>query len=468
MRLEDFEGFCAELTLDNGRPMLLEDFQRRMLGDFFAGVRETLILMPKKNSKTTTLAALGLMELISQPDAAIYVAAASRKQAGLLYDFACGFIARSPALREQVVVRDGYKELWAADGRGKLHVLAADHHTADGALPTLALVDELGHHKSGALYGSLADGLGPRDGRVVTISTAGDDEESPLGQLRQRAYALGVERDGAYRHARSEDFAMHEWALDASDDLDDLELVKTANPASWQTVAELRKRKQSPSMTPWRWGRFACGVWMYGEHSAISDREWAGCAEPGLEIPPGARGVIVGLDLAWRGPDTTALTPVWRDGATVVVGTPTVLEAPADETSIDAADIWAAVTDLAARWPTLTIVADPNAGAPELLQKIERELPHVALAEYPQAPHAMAMAAGRLQEAIASGILRHPDDPTLTRHVLAATPVTVGEGYRFRKARRGGRPIDALIALAMAYSVMVAEEQKPKFASAHW
>ena len=115
---------------------------------------------------------------------------------------------------------------------------------------------------------------------------------------------------------------------------------------------------------------------------------------------------------------------------------------------------------MAARWPQLTIVADPNAGAPELLQRIERDLPHVTVAEYPQAPHAMAMAAGRLQEAIASRSLRHPDDGALNAHVLAAVPQPVGEGYRFRKAKRGGAPIDALIALAMAHSVMVGEEAK--------
>jgi membrane protease YdiL (CAAX protease family) len=39
-------------------------------------------------------------------------------------------------------------------------------------LPTLALVDELHRHKSGELYGVLADGCGPRNGQVITISTA--------------------------------------------------------------------------------------------------------------------------------------------------------------------------------------------------------------------------------------------------------------------------------------------------------
>jgi len=262
---------------------------------------------------------------------------------------------------------------------------------------------------------------------------------------------------------------MHEWALDADQDLDDLDLVKTANPASWQTVDELRKRKDSPSTVPWQWARFACGVWAYGHDSAISDTEWRACAQPGLEIPAGTHGVFVGLDLAWRY-DTTAATPVCRDGDRIIVHSPTVISPPGDGTSLDANEVWDAVTVMAARWPGLTIVADPNAGAPELLQRIERELPHVRLAEHPQAPYAMARAAGRLQEAIASRVLAHPDDETLTQHVLAAVAAPVGELYRFTKARKAGAPVDALVALAMAVSVLTAErEPEPApFRSLQW
>ncbi len=468
--IDEFAAFCSELTLDNGEAMLLEPFQEEMLSDLFEGCRETLILIAKKNGKTSLLAALATYHLLAERDAACFVAAASREQASLLYAQACGFISRSEELSREIVVRRGYRELWTKDGSGKLKVLAADVDTADGVLPTLALVDELHRHKSSELYGVLADGLGPRRGRMVTISTAGDDEDSPLGRLRSKAHALpGLKREGAYRHVRAGDFALHEWALDPDDDRDDLDLVKTANPASWQTVEELRRRKDSPSMTPWRWARFACGVWMWGADAAISDKEWQGCAEPGVLIPDGSHGVHVGLDLAWRR-DTTAATPIWRDGGSIVVGRPTILEPPGDGTSIDAGDVWAAIEAMAKQWPELTIVADPNAGAPELLQKIEAELPSVQLAEYPQAPSAMAMAAGRLQEAIASRSIRHPDDPGLNAHVLAAVPQAVGEGYRFRKAKKNGAPIDALIAMAMAHSVLVGEEPEPEpvYRSAAW
>jgi hypothetical protein len=33
---------------------------------------------------------------------------------------------------------------------------------------------------------------------------------------------------------------MHEWALDDSEDREDMDVVKTANPASWHTVEALQ------------------------------------------------------------------------------------------------------------------------------------------------------------------------------------------------------------------------------------
>lgn len=79
--VDEFSAFCAELTLDNGRPMLLEDFQREILADYFAGARETLILLPKKNGKTALLAALALYHLLTVDDAECVVGAASKDQA---------------------------------------------------------------------------------------------------------------------------------------------------------------------------------------------------------------------------------------------------------------------------------------------------------------------------------------------------------------------------------------------------
>ena len=292
-----------------------------MLRDYFGGTTETLILIPKKNGKSTLLAALSLFHLVSTPDAECVIAAASRDQASILFRQAVGFINRTDGLRARLDPKGGYREIRRLGDGGRLRVLASDADTADGVIPTLALVDELHRHKSADLYGVFRDGLGPRNGRMITISTAGDDELSPLGVMRRAALQLpGVERTGSHTYAKSTDggYVMHEWALSKDDDLHDLDLVAEANPAPWQDREALRRRHDSPSMTPWQWARFACGVWTQDEHAWLPAGAWDALAAPGVEIPDGSR-VWVGVDIGLKY-DRSAVVVCWpRDDGKVVV-----------------------------------------------------------------------------------------------------------------------------------------------------
>jgi len=74
------------------------------------------------------------------------VVAASREQAGILFNQAAGFVRRSERLRARVKLT--LRELRSRGDAGRLRVLAADAETADGAICTLAIVDELARHKS--------------------------------------------------------------------------------------------------------------------------------------------------------------------------------------------------------------------------------------------------------------------------------------------------------------------------------
>jgi phage terminase large subunit-like protein len=379
--LDRFAGFCEQhLRLENGRPLVLEPFQRRILADYFAGTTETLVLVSKKNGKSTLLAALALWHITAQRDAECVIAAAARDQAQIMLRQAGGFIRRSEALRKRLRVTQ--REVVSLVDGGRIRCLASDVDTADGVIVTLALVDELHRHKSADLYGVLRDGLGPRGGQLITISTAGDDEGSPLGKMRSAALALpGLHRDGAYRYARSHDggFVMHEWSLDASDDLDDLELVATANPASWQDVAALRRRRESPTMTSWQWARFACGVWVQGENTAVSPVEWGAAAVPGASIPDG-ESVSLGVDLGWRW-DTTAVAPVWRTPEDKLrLGAPTILVPPRDGTSIDVDAVFGPIEDACERWDVQRVVLDPSCWTRPRTASISRNASSVSLA----------------------------------------------------------------------------------------
>ena len=70
----------------------------------------------------------------------------------------------------------------------------------------------------------------------------------------------------------------------------------------------------------------------------------------------------------------------------------------------------------------------------------------------------MCAAAQKLAEMVAEGKLRHPDDPELNRHILAAAPKMIGESWKLTKGKSGA-PIDGSIALAMALVVLTTEKK---------
>jgi phage terminase large subunit-like protein len=307
----------------------------------------------------------------------------------------------------------------------------------------------------------LRDGVVPRDGRLVAISTAGDHHDSPLGRLRRRAYEM-VERDPqnrAHRIARGPDFVMHEWALDEHEDVTDMEVVKLANPASWMTVPELRRRHDSPATQEWMWRRFACGQWELGEDAAISQREWSACAaseDRKSFIPTGVDGVVVGCDFGWKH-DCSAIVPTWLEDGIAVIERPAILEPPGDGTSLPVERVFEVFKWIAERWPKATIVGDPEAGGELVLQRVDNEL-GLKVASYSQRNPMMCAAAQRLAELVAEGKLRHPDDPQLNRHVLSAAPKMVGESWKLVKGK-SGHPVDGAVALAMALVRLTAKKQ---------
>jgi phage terminase large subunit-like protein len=448
--LAGFADFCSELRLESGQPFALEPFQRMMLADHFDGATEITIIIPKKNGKTTLLAALALYHLENWPEADCVIGASSRDQARILFRQAAGLVRRS-RMEERFDVKSGYGEIrLRAQGRdgARVRVLAADASTGDGVIPTLALVDELHRHPSADLYGVFRDGLGPRGGRMLTISTAGAALDSPLGVLRKQAHELESfrrDKQARYNHASSADgsFVLHEWCLDATDDVDDMAVVAVANPASWQTEKELRRRHDSPSMTPWQWRRFACGVWTEGEEPWIDPAMWDRLRDDALELDPEAP-VWVGVDLGVRRDSTAIVTVAARGGGEVAVKARIL--APGPE-GLPLELVEAKIREACAGRDVRGVMYDPWTFRRSAEILAADGLPMV---EFPQSAERMANASENLYRLIEAGQLVHDGDPLLRAHVVAGVTKATERGWRLVKDPKLSRPIDALIALAMA------------------
>ena len=247
----------------------LEPFQREIADEIFSPRRETLVLIPSGNGKSTLLAAVGLWCLLRKQDAQIVVGAASRDQAAILFDIARGF-AQHPEIAP--MVETTRREIRTAGGW--LKVIAADGPRQHGLILDMAICDELHAHGRRDLYDALRTSMLKRPGaRMVTISTAGALVDTPLGELRDRATKLPrVERDGALTRAYGDHLAMLEWALPDGAELDDIDAVKLANPAPWITLDGLRE--QAASVHELAFARFHANVWTGGEAPWVTADVW--------------------------------------------------------------------------------------------------------------------------------------------------------------------------------------------------
>jgi len=443
--LADFRRFCSELKIEDGAPLELADFQQQMLEDFFGGARETLILISKKNGKSTLLAALALFHLTTTKDAACYIAAASRDQAMVLFDQAAGFVRRNEKLTESVRVLRGYREMRSQVDAGFIRVLAADADTADGVIPTLALVDELHRHKSMGLYTVFRDGLGPRNGQMITISTAGDDEQTPLGEMRTNARQLpGFKTENHHSHVNHDGFVLHEWALAPDEDRDDLKLVKKANPAPWHTVETLRARHDSPSTVPWEWARFACGVWLTGEHSWLDIGAWEACQ--GDAFIPEGEPVYIGVDVGIK-KDSTALLTGWKRPDEKVAVKAKIYKPP-EGGHLDLSVVEQEIRNQADLYEVMGVAYD-RWSFERSAQMLSDE--GLLMIEFPMTNERTVPASARLYEAINSQRIVHDGDPVLAAHVNAGVTSNTERGWRLSKGKPK-KPIDALIALLVCFA----------------
>ena len=474
--------------------MELQEFQRWILTPYFSDCFETGICIPTGNGKTSLLGALALYHCLNTPyDANVVLAAAARDQASKMLDQAGGFVRRTPWLDKKFKLQlTGHKRILSRFDNSVIQAISADAQTADGAIPTLVCVDELHRHKSSELYAILRDKCAKRQGKIISISTAGDSEESPLGRLRTRALALPTAtRQGVAVTADDDDsgFAWRELSLTDDANHEDFELVKEANPLEIHTSDSLRRRYLSASMEPWQWARFTCGIWLGGENSAFDAVAWRACGRwPDIEA---GTHVWLGVDLGWRY-DSTALVPFVYDESVdgtedeagkpippEIVGLPTIIEAPGDGSSTSHKAVLTAITAIHKRTPIDCLVIDPNAEAGFLIEQMQDperwpELNGLTVVEHSQNPSPMADACMGLAEAIRAGRIAHPDGHAdlskrereraagLTAHVLAAgAKTTSGEHWRIVK-QRGGRKIDAAVALAIVRAKRLEKPAKPK------
>ena len=466
--------YC-EQSVDSfaGTPLTMEPWQCDFLdealavGDDDAPTWSSVVLVvPRKQGKTTMLAAYALWHLLEHEQSPeVLLSASSDRQAGRLFEAAMNFVRRNEYLRSQVHVREYMGEISRVDGQGKILRMSSDPERLHGYNPSLVVVDELHAWQAPRLrraWAALTTAGGARkSAQVFTISTAGESHTRETGILGRLIDGNERQSDLEKRNALtiSRNFAGRTlvWKYEAkTTDPFDTPAIKAANPASWITEEYLAKQAANPELSPDEFLQLHACVWSSGSRRAwIPRAQWQALEVPGLTIPEGTD-LFVGIDAALND-DCLAVAYAWRIPDSDRIGVKchvigarrgVACHELVAERSMDPRIAIEVVHDLAKNHRIREIAYDPNRF--ELAARIlDEDGFRVADAWGKRANQTRAWAAW--YDGVTTQRLAHDGDLVLAEHVTHAEAEHAEAGWRVRKIRgQGSVKIDALVAAAMA------------------
>ena len=160
--------------------------------DGYRQYRTVYCEVPKKNGKSELCAALGLYMLTNDGEegAEVYIAAADREQASIVYKAAATMVSNNKTLEKHIKRLDSRKQMIYKKKNSFMQVLSSESYTKHGLSPSAVIIDEIHAHPNGDLYETLTAGTdyARRQQVVLIITTAGIyDKNSIWWKLRMRA-----------------------------------------------------------------------------------------------------------------------------------------------------------------------------------------------------------------------------------------------------------------------------------------
>lgn len=208
------KGEALDGTPLTGTPLILEPWQvfivYNLIGFYYKGTnerryKEAFIFIPRKNGKTTFIAALawGLALLERRSGATIYIVAASMNQAVQSFNFILYSLKASGMIRE-FTIHDSQNEhsikyeFLDDDGRpdGSIYIqaLASNPDAQDSFNCNIAIADEIHAFKKPSQYNRFKEAMKAYTNKLmIGITTAGDNINSFC--FRRLSYALKVVED---------------------------------------------------------------------------------------------------------------------------------------------------------------------------------------------------------------------------------------------------------------------------------
>lgn len=473
-RVEHFAWWCEQHCIQSidqfdGLPLKLEQWQLDMMAEALAESAEdgtvywltVALVIPKKNGKTSLLAAFALYHLIEDDGSPeILLAAATDKQAGRLFDTAVRFVKSDPWLDARLVVREHEGSIARADGFGVLYRVSADSGAASGYNPSLIVADELADWmtpRRRRTWGNIATAgrMARKRAMAFIISTAGEPVErieGILGNLIDRNELEGeVERvHRALVISRNHRSRTLVYNYDArTRDPGDLEAIKAANPASWVTIERLAEVAADPVLTPGKFLQLHACVWAASEAGFIDLERWRALVTD-AEVEPGDE-----VMLGFRGADSCALVACRRQDGVL---TPLGVWESSDVALVDRTDVddgfQQAIADQRVAAFYVSYTPEWASLVDEWRHTIGRK--RMVALDVSQPGPKTAEVTERFRADALGGRVRHNGDVNLARHVAAAQLARV-RNLAYLVTDRRGTPISACMAAVLAWEARAIE-----------
>lgn len=194
-----------------GKPLRLEPWQiflvYNLLGFYYKNTderryKEAFIMVPRKNGKTTFIAALawGVALLERKSGATIYIVAGSQKQACQSFDFILHSLRASHMIEDFRVLNNNAEhsiyyqfkdDAGQPVGSVRIEALAANPDAQDSFNCNIAIADEIHSFKKASQYNRFKEAMKAYTNKLmIGITTAGDNQNSFC--YRRLEYALKV------------------------------------------------------------------------------------------------------------------------------------------------------------------------------------------------------------------------------------------------------------------------------------
>lgn len=187
--------------------------------------RQAVVSLGRQNGKSLIAAILGLAGLLFEQGASVLSIASSADQARIIYSRVLYVINNNQFLKKRFKKATEQRGIVTADGAGRYDVKAAKESALQGIPISLCLFDELHLAKEGMWSAAVLGTSQRKDGIVIGITTAGDQNSETLLKL----YKEGIK--AAEGDTELERFGFFLWTAPDNSPIDDPGAIMAANPS---------------------------------------------------------------------------------------------------------------------------------------------------------------------------------------------------------------------------------------------